>query len=299
MKLTNFQIKLAWIVGIGSIICLWIAFPFIFKTLLSFYSFPEKFNEFGAFGDIYGSLNTLISSIALCAVAFSTWLQVTSLKETRKANKEQFILAREAHDEQIKESRNAVFSNMFYNLLMHSNNSLNSLSILNKNKIEILNLMSEEFSKLLRDKWIDNLENVDHETVRKALRNFVDRISNGQKSTGLYSSFYNYKTLILYVKKEKEESEREFYFQIIANSLSYTEKKALLWLSINSRDNEYLECLKGTRILDLKLQPLSRDSYEERIKKESMLRFIKHFNIDPTTFKYYQDPDQLNNETQP
>jgi hypothetical protein len=130
MKLTNFQIKLAWIVGIGSIICLWIAFPFLFKTLLSFYSFPEKFNEFGAFGDIYGSLNTLISSIALCAVAYSTWLQVTSLKESRRANEKQLSLARDSHIEQIKESKNAIFTSKFYGLLNLKNERFHQLCII-------------------------------------------------------------------------------------------------------------------------------------------------------------------------
>lgn len=286
MKLTNFQIKLGWGVGIGSIICLWIAFPFIFKTLLSFYTFPENFNEFGAFGDIYGSLNTLISSIALCAVAFSTWLQITSLREAREANQQQLI-----------EAKNAVFSDMFYNLLTHSKDTVNALTIKGESKTEILNGLSDQFSKLLKDDWRNNLENLTHDNVRKALKNYVDKISDGQRSTGLYSSFYNYKTLISFVKNEKHKDEWDFYMKIIANSMPYTEKKALLWLAINSRNDDYLECLKGTHILDLKLEPLSRETNEETEERELMLMFIKHFKIDPTSFKYHPDQDQLNKKT--
>ena len=87
-----------------------VIFPLIFSKIightlgdLSLYG-----ENLGSIGDIYGSLNTLVSSIALLAVAFTTYLQVISLKETRKANSKQLNLAKDAHDEQIKESRNAI-----------------------------------------------------------------------------------------------------------------------------------------------------------------------------------------------
>lgn len=104
MNITDFQKKMIWGVGVLSIVCLWIAFPFIFKLLIEAYKFPKDFTDFGPFGDIYGSLNTLISSIALCAVAYSTYLQITSLNETRVTNKEQLKLAEKSHQEQLNES---------------------------------------------------------------------------------------------------------------------------------------------------------------------------------------------------
>lgn len=129
MNLTDFQKKLAWGVGILSIISLWIVFPLIFKLLIEAYKFPEEFTDFGPFGDIYGSLNTLISSIALCAVAYSTWLQVTSLKETRVTNIKQLKLAEDSHKEQLKESRNAIFASQFYSLLNYKKDKLNSIEL--------------------------------------------------------------------------------------------------------------------------------------------------------------------------
>jgi hypothetical protein len=41
------------------------------------------FTKLGPLGDIYGSLNTIVSSIALCAIAFTTYLQVISLKQEK------------------------------------------------------------------------------------------------------------------------------------------------------------------------------------------------------------------------
>ena len=101
-------------------VTLWFLFPWIYSVLFSLIiKNPEYYGDrFGAVGDIYGSLNTLISSIALCAVAFSTWLQVTSLKETRDSNAKQLNLAKEMHDAQIKESKYSNFINI-YNSLMN------------------------------------------------------------------------------------------------------------------------------------------------------------------------------------
>ena len=107
----------------GSLLCLilvifiFLYFPIFFKFIATdFWKIPltvykdgtvevVELADLGSIGDIFGSLNSFISSIALCAVALSTWLQVTSLKETRQANERQLKLAREAHDEQIKESK--------------------------------------------------------------------------------------------------------------------------------------------------------------------------------------------------
>lgn len=289
--LTSGKVSYVWLIAITLGLFVLLTYPYFFNWwAINFWGVPKSeladFTKLGPLGDIYGSLNTLISSIALCAVAFSTWLQITSLREAREANQKQLI-----------EAKNAVFSDMFYNLLTHSKDTVNALTIKGESKTEILNGLSDQFSKLLKDDWRNNLENLTHDNVRKALKSYVDKISDGQRSTGLYSSFYNYKTLISFVKNGKHKDEWDFYMKIIANSMPYTEKKALLWLAINSRNDDYLECLKGTHILDLKLEPLSRETNEEKEERELMLMFIKHFQIDPTSFKYHPDQDQLNKKT--
>ncbi|KRJ26849.1 hypothetical protein APC81_04000, partial [Acinetobacter baumannii] len=163
MNLTNFQKKLMWGVGILSIICLWIVFPLVFKALIDSYRLPSEFKDLGPFGDIYGSLNTLISSIALCAVAYSTYLQVTSLKDTRDVNTRQLALAQQAHDEQVKESRNAIFANKFYSLLNYKKDKLNSIVLIKitnsdedfpqiqkRSGLEAIDELSSEFHSILK-----------------------------------------------------------------------------------------------------------------------------------------------------
>lgn len=305
----------------GSLTCLvlviitFLYFPLLFKSIaIEFWGIPKtvyqdgsvevaELADLGPIGDIFGSLNSFISSIALCAVALSTWLQIKALKETREANQRQSELAEKNHQEQMKASDDAIFSNMFYNLLIHNKNTVNSLTITNYkgclSKQDILELTSNELSRLLREDWKDNLDSITRVDAARALRKFISRISDGKTSTGFYSAFYNYKTLITLVKNHKNQELKESYFQIIANSMSYTEKKLLLWLSINGRNTEYLDCFKDTKILDLKLEPVVYDEKESKRAEERdlMLRFVKHFQIDPSSFKYHPDSANLKEET--
>ncbi|MDV7378175.1 hypothetical protein R4467_14480 [Acinetobacter baumannii] len=241
MKLSDFQKKLAWGVGILSIICLWIAFPLIFKALIESYNLPKTFNEFGPFGDIYGSLNTLISSIALCAVAYSTYLQITSLNETRVTNKEQLRLAKKSHQEQLNESKHAIFSNTFDTLLNHKQDRYNGLKI--RNKDDNIEYHSEEiFVEIaLRFIWL-----VENEFIPKNYKAFeigakFDEYMRvlGGKSRGfaeIRSYFTSYGDLIELIKRsELDENSKVFYRNIVSNSMSIHEQLTLLWISVNSK----------------------------------------------------------------
>lgn len=238
MKLTNFQIKLAWVVGIGLIICVWIGFPFIFKTLLSFYAFPEDFNEFGAFGDIYGSLNTLISSIALCAVAFSTWLQVTSLKENRQVNIKQISLAQEAHDAQIRESRYAVFVSMFNALMALKQAKLESLVIKNSTEkfvgFEIFNFLADAFTDSFYNKF-ENIDELNENKVKDHFYRTLTRLNEGKKFYDLGSFFLIYENLLRLIQDSNLDAEEKEYFRAaVRNSMSGAEQLTLFWMGAYS-----------------------------------------------------------------
>lgn len=243
MNLTNFQKILIWGVGVLSIICLWIAFPLIFKALIESYKLPANFNSFGPFGDIYGSLNTLISSIALCAVAFSTWLQVTSLKETRVTNTKQLELAEQLHDEQIQESRNAIFATTFYSLLNFKKDRLNNLSIprgeqddsenhviklvpalhviedLAENIVEILTSNPDEFRGLSKDKLLNEF--------------YFRMIDLGYGSFSFILSYFRtYFDLCNLIKNSKlTKSEKDFYKSVLSNSMFPHEQILLFWIA--------------------------------------------------------------------
>lgn len=238
MKITNFQIKLAWGVGLGAIVSLWIAFPLIFKLLIGAYDLPKDFNEFGAFGDIYGSLNTLISSIALCAVAFSTWLQVTSLKETRQANERQLMLAQELHEVQIKESRYAVFINMFNSLMVLKQTKLESLKIKNSEQefkgFEIFNFLADSFSNSFDNEFKD-ISTVSENDVKNQFFRVLKKLNGNEKFYDLGSFFLNYENLLNLINESNLDShEKEYFKTTVRNSMSGAEQLTLFWMGAYS-----------------------------------------------------------------
>lgn len=243
MNLTDFQKKLAWGVGILSIVSLWIVFPLIFKALIESYKLPEHFNDFGAFGDIYGSLNTLISSIALCAVAFSTYLQVTSLKESRELNNRQFALSKQIHDEQIFESQNAIFTNKFYSLLNFKKDKLDSISISRKitfgergsqivqeTCVEVMDEMSSEFYSMLKnDNYLYNA--FSQEELFSDFRKVAKDLKY-KNIAPLISYFHIYMDLCQLIKNSNiSEEEKSFYKSVLSNSMTQGEQILLFWLS--------------------------------------------------------------------
>lgn len=245
MNLTDFQKKLAWGVGILSIVCLWIVFPMIFRALIEAYNFPKEFTDFGAFGDIYGSLNTLISSIALCAVAFTTYLQVTTLKESREANQTQ-----------IQESKNAIFANQFYSLLNYKLEKYKSLEFTcNDSKITEKDKKVDglgTFQILTKYFWSEICDNphIFLERNEESLRNhFMNMgiIFFKEPIMPLVSYFYIYKNLIELIKKsEISNKDKAFYISVLGNSMFLEEQTVLFWMGPiypdikKSLDNSYL-----------------------------------------------------------
>lgn len=224
-------------------ITLWFLFPWIFSVFFNLIiQNPKEYGEsFGAVGDIYGSLNAFVSSIALCAVAYSTWLQVTSLKETRITNRQQLLLAEKTHREQLSESKHAIFSNTFDTLLNHKQDRYNGLKI--RNKDDNVEYHSEEiFVEIaLRFMWL--LEN---EFIPKNYRTFeigskFDEYMRvlGGKSRGfaeIRSYFTIYGDLLELIKRsELDENSKIFYRNIVSNSMSLHEQFTLLWISVNSK----------------------------------------------------------------
>ncbi|OTS02606.1 hypothetical protein CAT24_09095 [Acinetobacter pittii] len=229
--------------GILSIICLWVGFPFIFKLLIEAYKLPDDFKDFGPFGDIYGSLNTLISSIALCAVAFSTWLQVTSLKETR-----------EATASQLAEAKNVALSNQFYSLMTFKNEMLYQMKFQAKNNetqakehgkwtrdvnaMEALSLIANKFKKTIhsREKYSKPAIRLNHfENLMKNL--FEEEVSQ------LISYFYIYGDLIRLINNaDVDEKIKENLKSVLRNTMLQEEQIVLFWFaSIFEELNNSLE----------------------------------------------------------
>lgn len=283
MNLTDFQKKLAWGVGILSIISLWIVFPLIFKLLIDAYKLPDDFKDFGPFGDIYGSLNTLISSIALCAVAFSTYLQVTSIRETRETNIKQLNLAKEAHDEQVKESRNAIFANKFYSLLNFKESKLNRVVL---SRIKETDPDFPEYEEVSGLKAMEDLALEFHEimTANKSvyvnyysselLEDFekaVDRL--GYNSVNLLISYFHIYIDLLNLINTSNISKNEinFYKSVLSNSMYQYEQVVFFWISpmfgaLDLRDSEIFTMfgyLEEFEVFALEFHDISHFKYDE------------------------------------
>ncbi|HIC8322433.1 hypothetical protein [Acinetobacter baumannii] len=218
-----------------AVIAAWLSFPVFFEWLITkqFHIDPEKYGQkFGAVGDTYGSLNTLISSIALCAVAYSTWLQVTSLKETRESNNRQLELAKQSHDEQVKESQNAIFTAKFYGLLNLKNEKFHHLGIFingeHKTAYDLFGELALAFVDLLEGEWQD-VEKLDKSMVKKG---YLDTIGKYEKTFAqIFSYFLIYGDILTLIKNsEQTEEDKKFFKTVLSNSMAGQEQMVIVWL---------------------------------------------------------------------
>ncbi|HCV3300543.1 TPA: hypothetical protein OV749_001368 [Acinetobacter baumannii] len=245
--LTTGKVSYVWLVAITLGLFVLLTYPFFFNWwAINFWGVPEEdlsdFTKLGPLGDIYGSLNTLISSIALSAVAFSAYLQVTSLNEARSDNKKQLDLAEKSHAEQVIESRNAIFATKFYSLLNFKKDKLNSFTLqrtvidktfgfkeIQENSMEAIDVISSSFYKISKrdNKRILNFTNIQ-------LQNDFQQIARelGYKSVSiLIAYFYIYTSLCeLIATSGISDNDKKFYKNVLSNSMSQGEQILLFWI---------------------------------------------------------------------
>ncbi|WP_151713590.1 putative phage abortive infection protein [Acinetobacter bereziniae] len=237
--------KYLWGIGALILLLIWLFFPSIFNwwAVHVWNLSGSNLDRLGPLGDIYGSLNTLISSIALCAVAYSTWLQTTSLRETRDANGKQMKFAEQVHDEQIKESKSATFTTKFYSLLEYKDAKLKHLiftieakneSVKGNRSIGGLELMEELSATFYHDilknqpKAYDNLTIKDLEN--ELTNEFQKHVSNSISS--LISYFYIHCEIVKLISdSDITNSEKEFFQNVLQSSMFQTEQIVLFWIS--------------------------------------------------------------------
>lgn len=294
MKLTDFQTKIAWGVVILFILCLWMIFPLIFKTLINAYNLPENFNQFGAFGDIYGSLNTLFTSATLIIVLYSAYLQreankdtrqamADQLKEAKDARKEQLDLAESNHAAQISESRYAIFSTML-NILLNQKDAVLEKCGWGKNNFEpnkIFVILANDFEYLLQGELKDYL--VREETSEKKIGNdlmlSMYKLQNLLTFEELTSYFYMFVPLINLIKNTKLDSaDKATYFSIISNSMTYSEQVTLLWFTAISQD--FQDLLTDTNLLNA--------YFDENFAKFIKNNFNQSMFGHPRTLEYWK-----------
>ena len=256
-----------------ALLAFWCLYPIFFQWLIvtQFKINPKLYGDtFGAVGDTYGSLNTLISSFALAGVAYSAYLQVTSLKETRNATARQLELAEKNHKEQLNESNNSQFTNQFYALLNYKAETFRSLTLQNGEEILFQNQIMKKYRNHFRAFTIENtkeeLDPLTSEMIRKEFVTFS--IENNNKNTffELFSYFEIYASLFQLIKMYKlSKSKKFFYEMLIRQSMTTDEQLVLFFLSPVSE--RLMEGLKNSRIFyGFKLDSFikfSNDFYDE------------------------------------
>lgn len=285
MENKNYQWLISLVI-LFAVIAAWLNFPVFFEWLITkhFLIDPEKYGQkFGAVGDTYGSLNTLISSIALCAVAFSTYLQITSLNEARKDNKMQLELAEKSHDEQVKESRNAIFANKFYSLLNFKESKLNSVILTRKigmdpdfqefEEVSALKAMEDlalEFHRIMSNSKNAYVSYYPGELLDEFEKS-VDRL--GYNSVNLLICYFHiYIDLLNLISTSNiSENEIKFYKSVLSNSMNQYEQVLFFWISpmfgaFDLRDSEIFNMfgyLEEFEDFALQFHDISHFKYDE------------------------------------
>lgn len=261
-------------------------------------------SDLGAISSVYGSLGALVSSITLISAFAVVYLQNNTLKAMRKES----------------------FNSMFISLLELNRKIIGELD--ENNSCMYFSQLSDDFTKAfgeISEKYkiysIDQITNEMKIDIKKELKiklreatkvkkqegliegfyskfknyvsysNVVKEKGPEDSTKGFYSKFKSFRPLLKIIKDNKDISsdEKEMYFELIRSTISYGEKKALLWLAITSSNDEYKECLKGTNLLDLKIKSKNSDTEKDKEKAKNIIKISKVFGIDSTCFKSNED----------
>lgn len=232
--------KYLWGIGALILLLIWLFFPSIFNwwAVHVWNLSGSNLDRLGPLGDIYGSLNTLISSIALCAVAFSTWLQVNSLIEMRNANSKQFDLAKLMHNEQLRESQISIFNNQFFALLNFKNDYYTKMSFIKREKNREESFLAKKFfeetSKRVKFSlklYKDNISSMDSDYLKMSFNSSTFEYFENSESFTLYSYYSIYAQLLMLINDSVlNDTEKKIYKTIIANSMNYHEQVTLFFV---------------------------------------------------------------------
>lgn len=238
--------------------------------------------DFGTFGDIYGSLNTLFTSATLIIVLYSAYLQRQANKDAREAmakqlrqarnatrkqlrqaqlsTKRQLALAQATHNEQMKESKHSIFLNTFNSLLSFKQSRYNSFILRNK-KSNTEYISEEIFVDIARRLlWVIHnqfdKDKSDRTSIGKLYRTHLNTNLGGEERGfgELISYFGLYGKLFILINQSELSTENKIYFRkIVSNSMSIHEQLTLLWASVDVK--ECYDVVLGSEVFDQFYEP--------------------------------------------
>lgn len=237
--LTTGKVNYFWLIVIFLVIFTFLTFPVFFSLWAKYFwnmnsESIESFGKLGPLGDIYGSLNAFVSSVALCAVAYSTWLQITAIKQTKDAT-----------NEQLTESRNMRLTDQFYALMTFKNEMLYQLrfkchlpweeyiEINSKTKnidaFEALKLIAGAFKKLICID--DNYLKLNYKDRLKVFEVLMGNLF-AEEVNELVSYFYIYGELIKMINNAQvSENIKENLKSVLRNTMLQEEQIVLFFFA--------------------------------------------------------------------
>lgn len=187
-------------------------------------------------------------------IANAKELSDVQLKQSEQTAAQQLSLSESMHNAQMKESKHAIFSNMFNILLNQKNEAQERLNLRlgNKNLQSLFEHLAYFFEEMVSTEWKDfDITNEEHEQIMTAalhfeLKEFTEGLTLHDE---LQSYFYNYCSLIsLIKKKEYKEFDSNFFFAILSNLMTQNEQETLLLFCAMT---PYIRSkLKGSKLFD-------------------------------------------------
>lgn len=238
---------------------IWALFPLFFKwVMIGIGSDKTNLSDFGTFGDIYGSLNTLFTSATLIIVMYSAYLQrqanndaaeaaITQLEQTKRISNLEIMKANDALLLQEKSTKDTNFANNFFNLLNYKEQRYNSLKAIMDGKNVDADLIFFKIGRNFEETLHENIRLMDEPNfnlnqIISPVESYVDTFSiDCLDKVKAYLSLY-IGIIELIKNSHLTFKEKEPYFLLLSDSMRFHEQITLFGFGVaNTRLNIALQ----------------------------------------------------------
>lgn len=207
--------------------------------------------KYSAYGDAYGSLNTLFTGFAFAGLIISIFIQLIELRQTRKElsgqklelSAQTTILNRQTQitenqqkiiDKQFKENQKENFLTNFFKLIDQKNVLLNRVYIVNKENIIVYgnNVFTEYVIHFRKHRSSFDPKKHDHTYMKELWDNF-NKSKYGSYNYQLQSYFKIYRVIFRFINSSGvlTSAEKKYYMDIVNTLMLAEERVILMWVS--------------------------------------------------------------------
>ncbi|AZP30601.1 hypothetical protein DLK06_16870 [Acinetobacter pittii] len=211
-------------------------------------------DNYGTYGDSYGSLNTLFSGLAFAALFISLLLQRRELEaqrkeltaqreETKESNKiaenQRKITEQQAHllAQQIKSVKHQHFNQILFNLLKEKNRRIESMKYKDMDGIEIIKYLALLFIDTIDGISLVGMDDTNRgeyiELIKEETSNYYWSKNEDFGSPFERTLYANYiSDLIYYIEDNAEEDYINESIQTLRMFISHDELMCIAWMAI-------------------------------------------------------------------